>query len=866
MKRLITTSFLVSVFIVQPALSQGTKADYERAAALRRQTQGKVLRANIEPQWLNGGERFWYRRDDTGGAAQLVLIDANTGTRSPLFDADRLASALKDATGAPVDGAKLPIERLSMSGTKGAERAQFTLRGRDDQLWIWDAAAGALTPGTAEQLTAFQSEQAPRRGGRGGTGGAAAQQDTEIVFRNQTNDKILLYWIDTGGERRPYGEIAAGAERTQHTYVGHRWAVTDSEGRDLRTARGERRPSTVVIDASSSATATSQPQERAAGAPQQEAPQRPPQPRNTQSPDRKWRAVVRDRNLYLQDADGNNEIALSTDGAAAEGFDGRVFWSPDSSKLIAMRGTPGDERKVYYIESSPRDQLQPELHSYDYLKPGDNVPQYWPRLFDITNQKEIGTDRALCSNPYSLEGVRWKSDSSAFTFMYNQRGHQALRLIEVDATTGAARAIIDETSKTFIDYSGKQYLQRVAGTDELIWMSERDGWNHLYLYDGNTGAVKNQITKGKWVVRDVDRVDDAARQIWFRAGGIRPEQDPYYIHYCRVNFDGSGLTILTEGDGTHTVDFSPDRRWFIDTWSRVDQPPVTELRRSDDGSLVAELERADWSALLATGWKPPERFVAKGRDGATDIYGIIIRPTNFDSSKKYPVIESIYAGPQDSFVPKNFRAYHNSQEIGELGFIMVHIDGMGTSNRSKAFHDVCWKNLADAGLPDRVAWMKAAAAEHPEMDLSRVGIYGGSAGGQNALGALLLHGEFYKAGVADCGCHDNRMDKMWWNEQWMGWPVGPEYAANSNVTLAPRLTGKLMLVVGEMDQNVDPASTMQVAGALIRADKDFDLLVIPGAGHGAGESPYGRRRRQDFFVRNLLGVEPRIERVAQGPG
>jgi dipeptidyl aminopeptidase/acylaminoacyl peptidase len=249
--------------------------------------------------------------------------------------------------------------------------------------------------------------------------------------------------------------------------------------------------------------------------------------------------------------------------------------------------------------------------------------------------------------------------------------------------------------------------------------------------------------------------------------------------------------------------------------------------------------------------------VAKGRDGQTDIYGVIIRPTHFDPNKRYPVIEEIYAGPQSAFVPKAFSSYYGMQGLAELGFILVKIDGMGTSERSKAFHDVCWKNLGDAGFPDRILWMKAAAAKYPYMDLTRVGIYGGSAGGQSSTRALLAHGDFYRVAVSDCGCHDNRMDKIWWNELWMGWPIGPEYEQQSNVTQAHNLTGKLLLMVGEMDENVDPASTMQVVHALIKADKDFDLLVNTGKGHGSGESEYGRRRRADFFVRHLLGVEPR---------
>jgi dipeptidyl aminopeptidase/acylaminoacyl peptidase len=267
------------------------------------------------------------------------------------------------------------------------------------------------------------------------------------------------------------------------------------------------------------------------------------------------------------------------------------------------------------------------------------------------------------------------------------------------------------------------------------------------------------------------------------------------------------------------------------------------------------VEKGDISALVAAGWKPPEVFVAKGRDGLTDIWGVIYRPSSFDPARRYPVIEYIYAGPHDSYVPKSFRAFSSQQALAELGFIVSQCDGMGTSNRSKAFHDVCWKNIADAGFPDRILWHKAVAAKDPSYDITRVGIYGNSAGGQNTLAGLLFHPEFYKAGVSSCGCHDNRMDKIWWNEQWMGWPLGPEYAASSNVDNAAKLQGKLLLIVGEMDTNVDPASTMQVVNALIKANKVFDLLVIPGAGHGMGGA-YGERKMYDFFVRNLLGAEP----------
>jgi dipeptidyl aminopeptidase/acylaminoacyl peptidase len=367
--------------------------------------------------------------------------------------------------------------------------------------------------------------------------------------------------------------------------------------------------------------------------------------------------------------------------------------------------------------------------------------------------------------------------------------------------------------------------------------------------------VKNPITQGEWVVRGIDLIDEDARQVWFHASGRCAGEDPYFIHYYRINFDGTGLVALTEGNGTHSIQYSPDRRYLIDTYSRVDMAPVHELRRVSDGKLVCPLEEADIRELTADGWAPPEVFVAQGRDGKTEIWGIICRPKDFDPGKKYPVVEYIYAGPQGSYVPKRFSPIRTHASLADLGFIVVQMDGMGTANRSKAFHDVCWKNLKDAGFPDRILWHQAVARKYPCYDLSRVGVYGNSAGGQNAAGAVLFHPEFYHAAVASCGCHDNRMDKASWNEQWMGYPVGPCYAECSNIDNAHRLQGKLFLIVGEMDNNVPPESTMRFVDALIKAQKDFDLLVIPGGGHGMGGA-YGTRRMQDFFVRHLLGTEP----------
>ncbi len=819
------------------APGQGTKTDYQRSSNFDTRTRDKIYRAEVTPHWLLGDAAFWYRVTTGPDRFEFVFVDAETGQRRPAFDHEALAEALAAASGREVDAGNLPFRTIRLDLEDRTVRfSAFGTRWRCDP-----STYGIEKDGEGddddESLPARRSPYPSRRTG----------VQTSLRFVNQTDGAVRLFWIDPSGERKPYGTLAPDEEREQHTFAGHVWLATDRIGRELAVFEAVDEPATAIIDED---------------LPERSEPRRRPARVRGISPDGRWRAEFHDHNVVIHDIEADTEFPLTDDGTEDDPYEGGLEWSPDSSKLVVMQVEQGEGRQVHLIDSAPEDQLQPKLITFDYAKPGDRIDHPRPRLFDVAARSRIAIDQELFAHPWSLTRLRWHPDSKRFTFLYNQRGHQVLRLIEVDAVTGDVRAIVEEQSDTFVDYANKLFLTQLDDPDELIWMSERDGWNHLYLLDAKTGAVTNPITSGEWVVRRVEWVDEENRQVWFRALGIHPDQDPCYEHLGRVNFDGSGLMILTEGDGTHRWEFSPDRRFHIDTYSRVDMPPVTELRRSDDGALVCELEQADWSALLETGWVPPERFVAKGRDGETDIHGIIVRPTNFDPERTYPVVEQIYAGPQGAFVPKAFDRLVGLYRMAELGFIMVQIDGMGTNWRSKAFHDVCWKNLGDAGFPDRIAWLKAAAAIHTEMDLDRVGLYGGSAGGQNALGGLLFHPEFYKVAVADCGCHDNRMDKIWWNELWMGYPVDESYAASSNVDNAHKLEGKLLLMVGELDRNVDPASTMQVVDALIRADKDFDLLVVPGAGHGAGGGAYGTRRRLDFFVRHLHGVEPRREASA----
>ncbi|MCA9235160.1 MAG: DPP IV N-terminal domain-containing protein, partial [Planctomycetales bacterium] len=712
---------------------QGSLADYQQADSFGARFRDKVLGQRVQTHWIDDGQSLWMRVPTGPGTHRYKLVTAANGRERDLFDHDRLAAALAAAGGDDFDAARLPLQGLQYLGDNQLSfRAGGTTWSCDLESYVLSAAdPAAASPATTVVVL---GRARPSRD----TG-----DETNITFVNQTPAEIELAWIDANGRRHPYGAVPAGGERRQHTYAGHVWIALNGAGETLGAYRATDSPGAAVVDGSW----------RPRRADRRGAAER----RGDLSPDGQWRVEIVDANVVLHSTRGAESIALSADGASDDPYLPRCYWSPDSARLVVLRERPVARRQVQFVESSPPDQLQPKLHAIDYPKPGDELPRTRVSLFDVANRRPIAVDHALFDNPWSLSDFAWRSDSSEFTFLYNQRGHQTLRLVGVNATTGQARALIDETSETFVCYSSKSFLHRLAGGTRAIWMSERDGWCHLYLYDLVAGRVINQITRGEWVVRGVERVDEERNQVWLTAGGVDPKQDPYHVHYCRVNLDGSGFVRLTEGDGTHAIAYAPNREYFIDVYSRVDLPPVTELRRSSDGALVATLYQADWSPLLAAGWQPPIRFSCPGRDGQTEIYGVIYRPSRFDPRRKYPIVESIYAGPHAAHVPKSFATAHRGQELAELGFVVVQIDGMGTSHRSKAFHDVCWRNLADAGFPDRVLWIQAAADQYPWMDAARVGVYGGSAGGQNALRALIDHGDFYAAAAADCGCHDNRM-------------------------------------------------------------------------------------------------------------
>ena len=566
------------------------------------------------------------------------------------------------------------------------------------------------------------------------------------------------------------------------------------------------------------------------------------------SPDSAMVAFVKDRNVWVSRADGSEACQLSFDGT--EGFAYvEIRWSPDGKKLAALRKQDFPERQIILRESRPEDQIQPRYRYLDYAKPGDRLPQSVPALFDIESRKSIPLDRSIPQDQYFLFLGQWSPDSRFFTYEYNQRGHQLYELAAVDVTSGQVRTLAKEETDTFVYYYD---LWRYFFKDgkRCLWISERDNWRHLYLIDTYSLQLR-QLTQGEWNVREIHHVDEKGGFILANANGLAAAhgEDPYNKHVIRIDIKTGKVTDLTPENANHAVSFNKEFTTFVDSYSRPDLPATTVLRDAKNGKVLTVIQKQDISKVLDEGFTMPEVFKAKGRDGVTDIWGTIYRPFHFDPAKQYPVVEYIYAGPHDSHVDKNFMAYPpRFYRLLELGFIVVTIDGMGTDNRSKSFQDVAWRDLKDAGFPDRIRWIRDAARKYPYMNLDKVGIYGYSAGGQNAMAALLFHPEFYKVGVALCGCHDNRMDKIWWNEQWMGYPIGPWYGESSNVDNAWRLEGRLLLINGEMDDNVDPASTLQVVAELIKNKKDFEQLYIPGYSHNLG-ADWITRRIYEFFYR-----------------
>lgn len=600
------------------------------------------------------------------------------------------------------------------------------------------------------------------------------------------------------------------------------------------------------------------------------------------SPNGEWAAFVRNHNLYVRHVSTGTVVQLTRDGAPGDDYatplpDLRtlvsegvtngddvkehpaVFWSPDSTKLVTYRLDSRNAGRFTSLQYVPPHQLRPIAYNYVYPLPGEVLPDAEPVIFDLESGKRIDVK----TEPLEIQfeggpGFSWLPDSRHFYYDYDERGEKAIELREVNAETGDQKVLIREvaTPYPYVD-PGETFYRFFNDSKELLWSSERSGWNQLYLYNAETGRLENQVTAGSWVVRRILHIDAKKRQVYYLASGVQPGLDPYYTQLYRENLDGTNMKLLTPGNADHTVSISPDGKYFVDNFSRPDLPGQSVLRRTDDGSVVRVLERTDGSSLLKLGWKVPIPFEGKAADGKTDLYGIIVRPTHFDASKKYPILENIYTGPQGFFVPKTFGAALRLESMAELGFVVVMVDGRGTTGRSRAFHDFSYHNMGNVFV-DHVTMIKEMAARYPWMDITRVGIYGTSAGGYGSAHAFLQFPGFYKVCVSTSGDHDPRLDKAWWNELYQGYPVGKDYARQANEALASHLEGHLLLIHGDIDDNVNPTETMHMVDALMTANKNFDMLFVPNMFHGDSgpHAHYVTRRRWDYFVRYLLGVTP----------
>lgn len=606
------------------------------------------------------------------------------------------------------------------------------------------------------------------------------------------------------------------------------------------------------------------------------------------SPDGTRGAFIRDHNLWLLDLATGKETQLTTDGVRDFGYatdnagwirsDRAVLtWSPDSKKIATFQHDARGTSEMYLVSTNVG---APRLEAWKYPLPGDSVifrvhrvvidleAPGGPRLVRFRmppdQHRSTVSDHIACSGS-TICDVQWYPDGSHVAFVSSSRDHKQAWIRVANASTGDVRTLFEERMPTHVgDASLTENLWRVLpGSNELIWWSQRDNWTHLYLYDLSTGRLKNRITSGDGNVADIVRVDEKSRAIFFVGNGKTPGRDPYWMHLYRVGFDGRNQRLLTPEPANHTVTMSGDGRYFVDRYSTFTTPPVAVLRESATGRTVLALERADISRLLASGWKPPTPVTMKGRDGTTDIYGIMFTPSRLDSTKKYPIINYIYPGPQAGSVgSRSFSAARGDhQALAELGFVVVAIDGMGTPGRSKAFADAYYGRMGDNTLPDQVAGMRQLAQRYPFIDIEKAGIWGHSGGGFATAAAMFRHPDFFKVGISESGNHDNRNYEDDWGERYQGLLErrngADNYSDEANQTHAHKLTGRLMLVHGGMDSNVPPYNTYLVAEALARANKDFDLLVFPNAGHGFGDlSSYMMRRRWDYFVQHLMGAVP----------
>ncbi|MEX2154403.1 MAG: DPP IV N-terminal domain-containing protein [Gemmatimonadaceae bacterium] len=777
-----------------PLLPLGSQVTYTRAERfLPWNTTQLIAGDEVRASWMQDGNRFWYR-NKTATGADFVVIDPAANSRSLLFDNTRLAAAMSMANDTSYDPSKLPFRTF-----------RFTNDGKNER---------------------------------------------EIEF--------------TTGRRRFVCNVGT-----------YQCAVRDTT------------PSETPF---------------------------------VLSPDKKTEAFVHKYNVYVRPRGGGDSTQLTTDGVKYWSYGlseprpsqlqmtrpparrPNIRWSPDSRKLVVSRA---DERRVAHMPYISYTSQRPRAFSQPYALPGDTiVPLPGLHIIDVAAKTNVAVAVAPRPNQLSFGGSArdssWSVNSDKLYVTWFTRGSKSAYLGVVDARSGSFRVVARDSSKTFVEIGpptgGATSWYVTKDDQDLFWWSERDGWSHLYRLDAagvattvaqagtpaappngaktntgtvavssfRSGTVKNQITVGAWNVSEIEYVDETAKQIYFTARGKEPGRLLYYAHLYRANYDGSNLTLITPEDAHHDIQFSPSGKYFVDSYSRIEKPPVTVLRAIPDGRVIRKLEEADVSRLQAIGWRPARTFTVKARDGLTDLYGVMYLPPDIDPSKKYPIIDHIYPGPQVGSVGQwNFKGGSEAFALAELGFVVIQLDHLGTPLRSKAFHDNYYGNFGDNGLPDHVAAIKQLAATNPMIDLERVGIFGHSGGGFASTDAILRYPDFFKVAVSGAGNHDNRSYNIYWAEKYQGLMQrdsarrSDNFAESANKAMAKNLRGHLLLMHGDMDDNVHPAMTIQLVDELIKANKSFDLIIAPNRNHGLNE-PYFIRRRWDYFVQHLLGEKPPV--------
>lgn len=789
-----------------PALAQGTLADYQRAdRMLGWNTADLVAGGAVNPVWLNDGNRFWYR-NNTGSGQEFVLVNPVRGTRAPAFDHARLAAAMSLANDTSYVPYKLPFQTFDFVDGERAIEFNASRKRFHCELSGYACTVGDTLPNVSRYV--------------------GSPDSTLEVFYSAYN-----LWL------RPKG----GTDSTQLTTDGIKeWSYGASEPRPYQLLTSHGKPA-------------------------------PPR--------------------------------------------AQVVWAPDSKKLIVYRQDYRDVKEMPYISYTSQ---RPQYFSQPYALPGDSiVPVPNIHIIDVQTKRNIALNLTPTPNQLSLGGSPidsvWTPDSKRFHFHYLTRASKSLYLVEADAETGATRILAKDSARTWVETNPRgRPSWTVTKSGDVIWWSERDGWPHLWRFSA-AGAMadatapaggmprgpnataaataasvdrafevgpplagepvlENQVTSGAWDVGDVYWVDDAAKRLWFTGRGREEGRNLYYAQLYRVNFDGSGLTLLTPENADHMVRFAPSGRYIVDTYSTIETPPVTVLRSAADGRILRTLETSSIDGLTEIGWTPPHVFSVKARDGITDIYGVMFLPSNFDSTKSYPIIDHIYPGPQVGSVGQwTWTTGGEERALAELGFVVVEIDHLGTPLRSKAFHDNYYGFFGDNGLPDHIAAIKQLAARHAFVDIDRVGIYGHSGGGFASTDAMLRYPDFFKVAVSGSGNHDNRSYNIYWAEKYQGLLkkdsiTGKDnFESSANKTMAANLKGHLLLMHGDMDDNVHPANTIQLINELIKANKDFDFVLAPDRAHGLNE-PYFIRRRWDYFVRWLLDVDPPHEFEIKRPG